>query len=238
MNLSNIKVGEIVRRIPGAQEVFYKYNIDFCCNGWKTLKDVCTEQNIDIEKVMSEIENSEIKKQEQEINPDNLELDELIDFIYENYHLYIEEKHPIISGLFEKVIKAHGNKAPYLQESFRIYNQLISELAPHLKKEELILFPAIKNLVKQYKTPGTKTQLPSVRMPITIMEQEHDASGVLLKLLKQTMNNFIPPEWACPTMRKLFDELNAFERNILEHIHIENHILFPKALKMENSINQ
>ncbi len=165
------------------------------------------------------------------------ELDVLIDYIIEVHHSYVIESLPVLSQYAQKVAKVHGESHKVLLEINTLVHEIIEELSVHLKKEEQVLFPYIKQLVAA-KAKGKEVGTPhfqTVSNPISMMENDHEKVGAVFKHIAQLTNNYTPPEWACNTFKALYAMLEEFEQDLHQHIHLENNILHPKALALENN---
>ena len=173
-------------------------------------------------------------------NYDSWKLDFLVDHIENIHHSYVTESTPLVLQYAAKVAKVHGHHYKEVIEINGLFIEVSQELAAHMKKEELILFPFIKQLVKADKE-GVKANQPhfgTVNNPIAMMEEEHENAGDILKEIKQLSNNYTPPEGACNTFKALYAKLEEFEQDLHQHIHLENNILFPKAIILEKKNNQ
>ena len=227
-------VAEVVTNNIKTADVFKRHGIDFCCGGGITIKKACAKNNIsyeELEKELLEINNSTSKT----YNYDSWKLDFLADHIVNIHHAYVEESMPLLLQYAERVAKVHGHHYTEVVEIYRLFNIVAQELAAHMKKEELILFPFIKQLVKSDKE-GVKVKTPhfgTVNNPIAMMEIEHENAGDILKEIKQLSNDYTPPESACNTFKALYAKLDEFEQDLHQHIHLENNILFPKAIALE-----
>ncbi|MCI2228112.1 iron-sulfur cluster repair di-iron protein [Polaribacter sp. MSW13] len=240
MNLTEDNtVAEIVIKNIKTADVFKKYGIDFCCGGGITLKKACDKKNISLEKLEKELVNIH-NSTSKSYNYDSWKLDFLADHIEQIHHAYVAENTPILLQYAEKVAKVHGHHYVEVIKINKLFKAVAQELAAHMKKEELILFPFIKRLVKADRE-GVKVKMPhfgSVNNPITMMEEEHESAGNILKEIKQLSNNYTPPDGACNTFKALYAKLDEFEQDLHEHIHLENNILFPKAIILEQINNQ
>jgi regulator of cell morphogenesis and NO signaling len=230
-------VGQIAAKDIRKAEVFKKYGIDFCCGGKKSLKQVCEEKGLDIAAVESALEslNETAKVSE---NYDRWNPDFLADYIFNKHHQYYYDEAPIIGELLTKVVDHHGERFPELEEVYRLYVTLVQELNSHFAKEEKVLFPFIKALV-QAKQTGNTQQLQkqfSLSGPIQMMEADHDAAGEILAELSEVTNNYTAPEGACNSFQFLYKKLKELEDDLHQHIHLENNILFPKALTLEKEL--
>lgn len=239
----NTAAGETVGELAAADirkaEVFKKYGIDFCCGGKKSLKQACQEANVDVAVVEAELANAT----QQEAKGANLEFnrweaDFLVDYIYNQHHVYYYEEGPMIGDLAEKVAGHHGAYVPALVNVYMLYRQLQQELSTHFMKEEKVLFPFIKALVAAKRT-GDRSLLeaqPSISQPVQMMESDHEDAGEILFEIRALTNNYTAPEGSCNSVRLLFHKLAALEADLHQHIHLENNILFPKALKLEKEL--
>jgi len=165
-------------------------------------------------------------------------LDELIDYIYEKHHRYLYENGPITAQFVDKVARVHGQRHSETMEIAKIFSELLFELNHHMMKEEKILFPYVKKLVAIDKGQSTEPQTrPFINHPIRVMQMEHDNAGKMLKKLSQLTSNYTPPEDACNTYRASFANMKELEDDIHFHIHLENNILFPKAIELESKLS-
>ena len=228
-------VGELAASDIRKAEVFRKFGLDFCCGGNKTLAEACQEQGIsamEVESAMSELENTEAPAS-QDFN--NWELDFLADYIVNTHHRYVNDTLPILNEISAKVASVHGVAHPEVVEIANLFKGVENELLSHMPKEEQILFPYIKEMV----TAKRDTQAPppaafgSIENPIRMMEAEHTSTGDNMKKIRELSGNFVPPEDACASYTYLYNKLEEFEKDLHQHIHLENNILFPKSIKLE-----
>lgn len=240
MNITeNNTVAEVVTHNIKTADVFKKHGIDFCCGGGITIKKACDKNNVsfsELERELSNINNHITKG----YNYDSWKLDFLVDHIENIHHTYVAENTPLVLQYAAKVAKVHGHHYTEVVEINRLFIEVAKELAAHMKKEELILFPFIKQLVKA-DNEGLKVNTPhfgTVNNPITMMEEEHENAGDILKEISKLSNNYTPPEGACNTFKALYAKLEEFEQDLHQHIHLENNILFPKAILLEKKNNQ
>ncbi|AFN74341.1 iron-sulfur cluster repair di-iron protein [Melioribacter roseus P3M-2] len=231
-------VGEIVKANIKAAELFEKYSIDFCCGGGKSLKEALDEKKIDRNSFLEELQNLINRKTIQEENFNDFDLDTLCDFIVDKHHGYIRSSVPEIKNLMQKVVNAHGGKYEFLEIIDNLFSELSKELNSHILKEERVLFPLIRYLVntqrlgEKPKTRGYGT----VKSPVSQMIREHDNAGIMIKNIAAATNSYSLPEDACATFSLLYEKLKEFENDLHLHIHLENNILFPKAIELENSL--
>ena len=218
-------------------EIFRKFGIDFCCGGKVSVAEACDKNDLSFHEVLEELQ-SIPQLPHNTINYDDLKLDTLIDHIVSTHHTYVRESLPMLDEFSTKVARVHGESHPEVVEIFQNYRNVSDELKSHMMKEENILFPYIKEIAAAQDTSSNLPLCPfgNVSNPIRMMEQEHESAGGSLYEIKRLSNNYTPPENACNTYRVLYAKLQEFENNLHEHIHLENNILFPKAIEMENKL--
>ncbi len=224
-------VGEIAAKDIRKAEVFKKLGIDFCCGGKQTLKEAIHQAGLTEEQVQEALNRSETVAAGQVAHDfDAWDLGFLADYIYNVHHKYIRENGPIIEQLAEKVASRHGMAHPELIALANGLKGLMNELYSHVQKEERVLFPAIKVLESNEANP----QMPvGIKGPVQVMEAEHGSAGEELKTLRKLTRDYELPADACNSYTYLFEKVKEFENDLFQHIHLENNILFPKALKLE-----
>ncbi|MFN8335398.1 MAG: iron-sulfur cluster repair di-iron protein [Cyclobacteriaceae bacterium] len=240
MNTYNtLTLGAIVSDNYKAASIFEKHGIDFCCQGNRNFSDACKEAGLDAEKIAKEIDELTVEPNTA-VNFKHWPLDVLADHIFKNHHQYIEQVTPTIKNLLLKICNVHGSRHPELLEIQEIFNTTTGELAVHMKKEELILFPFIKKLfyAKEKGVPTDSTLFRSVASPIQKMNEDHLDEGAQLAKMAELSNNFTPPEDACITYQTTYKLLKEYEKDMHLHIHLENNILFPRALEIERELVQ
>ena len=219
-------------------KIFESYKIDFCCNGNKILKDVVEAKNLDSEKITTELISVKSQSNNGSLDFKSLPLDLLADYIEKKHHRYIEERTPDLKQYLAKLCAVHGENHPELFEINEQFNQSAGELAMHMKKEELILFPYIRKMMaaKQKKEKVNPPQFGSVENPIQAMMSEHDVEGERFKKIAHLTNNYTTPDDGCNTYRLTYSLLKEFQEDLHLHIHLENNILFPGAIEMEKKM--
>mgnify|MGYP001419951713 CR=1 FL=1 len=235
--LETKKVAELVAENIKTAHIFKKYGIDFCCGGGISIQKACEKANINFEELERDLLNVD-QNRDRATNYNSWKLDFLTDHIINVHHSYVEENIPLLIQYAAKVAKVHGERHPELLEIQNLFTLVATELSGHLRKEELILFPFIKKLV-QAKIEGAglpKAQFGTVDNPIKMMEAEHEEAGEILRKIAKLSNNYTPPEGACNTYRAFFAKLDEFEQDLHQHVHLENNILFPKALQLEKEL--
>jgi regulator of cell morphogenesis and NO signaling len=233
--LGNKTLAQIVTGNHKAAGLFEKYHLDFCCKGKRSLQQACVEQNLSMEQVLTDLSalNSNRKNTSNQYF-DKITLTELADYIVSTHHEYVKSEMPKISVYLHKVASKHGHHHPELLKISELFADIQEEMITHMQKEELILFPRIKELERiVMQQPGQLKLNESYLMaPITIMQQEHDHAGNILEKIRLLSNNFTPPNDACTTYRLGFTSLHAFETDLHQHVHLENNILFPRAINL------
>lgn len=228
-------VGELAAAQPASIRVFQRYGIDFCCGGKKPLRDVCSEQNVPFEEIATAIAGAELPRDDRDWS--TASLTELADHIVRRYHDTLRAELPRLQAMANKVNDVHGAKLPGVFPALRdSLDALAADLQSHMGKEEMILFPAVKELEAarhENRAPRTRFPLGALRMPISVMEQEHEHAGELLATLRRLSSEYQAPEWACNTFRGLYSGLSDLERDMHVHIHLENNILFPRTSELE-----
>ncbi len=231
-------VGEIVSKDYRKAEVFKKYGIDFCCGGKRTLSQVCKSKNVDLNALKKDL--LAIDKQpsmpSQDFNSWNLDF--LCDYVVNTHHKYVVKAMPLIFEYTQKVERAHGDTQPEVVEIANIFIKVMEEFNLHMMKEEKVLFPYIKELAiaKENEKPIHLPHFGSIQNPIEMMELEHDHVGELMSSIRTLSNNYTAPAGACTTYKLAYAKLQEFENDLYQHIHIENNILFPRAIELENEI--
>lgn len=230
-------VADVVTENIKAAHVFKKYGIDFCCGGGVSIKKACEKAKVDPEALTSELLNLQ-NVQDRATNYNSWQLDFLADHIVNVHHSYVEESSPLLLQYAKRVNHVHGHHYTELAEIEKLVIEVVQEMAAHQRKEELILFPFIKRLVRAEKENGEKPEshFGSVENPIKMMEADHDEAGEIMRKISVLSNGYIPPQGACNTYRAFYSKLEEFEEDLHHHIHLENNILFPKALKLEQSL--
>jgi regulator of cell morphogenesis and NO signaling len=230
-------IGQIVASDYRTAAVFKKHGIDFCCNGDRTLEQACNQQNLNVTQVMEEIRQA-CSSNTSSMDYNSWPLDLLTDYIEKTHHRYVESKSIELKSYLSKIVQVHGAKHPELLRIQTIFNESAGDLAMHMKREELVLFPFIRKMIKsqQQQAPIEPIHFGTVENPIAMMKHDHDLEGERFREIAKLSNNYTPPEDACNTYRVTFALLKEFEEDLHKHIHLENNILFPKAIEMEKEM--
>ena len=239
MNIQeNQIIGELVAKDYRTASVFKKYGIDFCCQGNRTIDEACQKKNIDSKSVVNDLDAIIQAQGENTTDYKSWPLDLLADYIEKKHHRYVVEKTAEILPYLDKICRVHGERHPELFEINEHFNKTAGELAMHMKKEELILFPFVRKLA-QAKQEGSNVVAPpfgTVQNPIEAMMQEHTNEGDRFRKIEELSNNYTPPQDACNTYGVTLGLLKEFEQDLHLHIHLENNILFPKAIELEQHL--
>jgi regulator of cell morphogenesis and NO signaling len=222
---------------PQTIPVFEKLGIDFCCGGNRPLEEACAGANLDVIAVQKALEKALVEP----VRPSDRELragslSELISHIITTHHVYLRTHIPEIEKLIGKVHEKHGANHPELAQIHAVFHGLGQELMMHMMKEENILFPYIERMDEAVEQGGPIVPPPfgSVANPVRMMEHEHDEAGIALKSLRETSKGYTPPPDACVSFQALYTALENFEKDLHQHIHLENNLLFPRAVEMEH----
>jgi regulator of cell morphogenesis and NO signaling len=229
-------IGELVAKDFRKAEIFKKFNLDFCCGGKKTIAQACNDKKVDIMEIENELNKIDSQDAQTIHKFDEWELDFLVDYILNTHHKYVKNAIPVLLDYTSKVAKVHGQEHPEVITIANKFYEAADELNGHMCKEEQILFPYIKQLVsaKSNKSSIPGSVFETIKNPINMMEHEHDVVGDIFKTIRELSNNYTPPEDGCTTYKVSFLKLKEFEEDLHQHIHLENNILFPKSIKLEN----
>jgi regulator of cell morphogenesis and NO signaling len=232
---SEKQIGQFVADDFRTAAVFSNYGIDFCCKGDRTIEEVCEKKGIKINTLLEDLHAVLNSKTDQSIDYKSWPLDLLAEYIEKKHHRYVEEKIPVLLQFLNKLCSVHGERHPELFKINEEFTACANALTSHMKKEELILFPFVKRMVKA-KSDNIAIKSPqfgTVENPIAIMMQEHDIEGERFRRIAELTNNYNPPADGCNTYQATFAMLDEFEKDLHLHIHLENNILFPEAVKLE-----
>jgi regulator of cell morphogenesis and NO signaling len=232
-------VREFALENPTATRVFEKLGIDYCCGGNRSLQEACRVANLDIHQVVDSLDNAEraahpvTRSREWQLES----LADLIEHIKNTHHKYTREELARLGPLLDKVCSAHGEKHPELLHIREIFQGLAQELSTHLMKEEMVLFPYIAKMEESTmeNKPAVQAPFGTVQNPVSMMEHEHDSAGSALRAMRDRSSGYSAPTGACVSFQTLYQALDAFEADLHQHIHLENNILFPRAIAMEKA---
>lgn len=231
-------IGDLVSKDFRKAEVFKKFGLDFCCGGKKTLTKACKEKGLDVVQIEKELKAIDEISSKSSQDYNTWDLDFLADYILNTHHKYVIQAIPVIQEYTQKVAKVHGERHPEAIEIANNFVKVADELLRHMVKEENVLFPYIKKLAAAQKN-GTMVEPPhfgSIANPINMMEAEHEEVGNVMEKINTLSYGYTPPADACTTFRLSYAKLKEFEDDLHQHIHLENNILFPKAIALENDL--
>ncbi|MBI3141626.1 MAG: iron-sulfur cluster repair di-iron protein [Bacteroidetes bacterium] len=231
-DLANTKVSKIVAKNFKTAKVFSAYGIDFCCNGGIPLSDACAQKSVNLQEVVAQLEVA--LAQPQSVDYQAMDMSALADHIVSVHHGYVNQTMPILRAYLDKLARVHGERHPELHQIRDLFEETVGNLTMHMKKEELILFPYIQAMCRALENG---TELPSshfghINNPIHMMQDEHEVEGARLREIAAITNNYTCPPDGCQTYRVAFAVLDEFEKDLHTHIHLENNILFPRALEL------
>lgn len=238
-NLVNEKIGDIVAKNFHAAAVFSKYGLDFCCGGGKSVQEAATKKSVDVEKLTAELKAVLSEPNETHIDYASWPADLLASYIEKTHHRYVREKAPVILAYLNKLCQVHGGRHPELLEVNKLFQECAKELGQHLVKEEKILFPYIVQMINSEidHTQLAAAPFGSIENPIHMMEHEHDAEGERFEKIAKLTDNYAVPADGCSTYRVTYEMLKEFEDDLHKHIHLENNILFPKSIALQQALN-
>jgi regulator of cell morphogenesis and NO signaling len=225
-------LAQIVNEDHRAATVFEKYHLDFCCKGKRSLQQACEEIKLSADELIAELTHTaEPGSYSVQLNYNLLSLAQLVDYIVATHHNYVKQEMPQIQSYLDRVASKHGDRHPEMRKVAEIFAAVKQEMEEHMEKEEKILFPRIKEAEMESGDPGEpRLNVSYLQAPIFMMEEEHDHAGAALTEIRELTNNYDPPADACTTYRLCYAALQAFETDLHRHVHLENSILFPKAI--------
>lgn len=213
----NATIGSLVAKSPEYASVFEKLGIDYCCKGHKQLKEVCEEKNLDIHEVIDRLK--QIQTSTATRDWDQMSTSEIATHIIDTYHTHLRDELPRISYLINKVHTKHGHRYPYIAQLQTVFEEMKDSLLEHIDEEEKTVFPLI---IKQ----ASGQELSQC---LSTLDEDHLQTGQALEKIQALTNGYTPPEDACMTHMVMVNSLKLLELNLHEHIHMENHILFPRV---------
>ena len=230
----NQTVKELAVQVPGAARVFEHFGIDYCCGGNVPLEQACGKAGLRLEEVLSSLDNAP-RDAATAVDWSEAPLAALAQHIVVKHHAFTRAETTRLEGLFAKVHAAHGAKHPELAGMQATFSSMADELRMHMMKEENILFPYLAAMERAVieKKPLPRAMFGSVENPVRNMMKEHDDAGEALRTVRESSHGYAAPDDACTTYRELYRSLQEFEADMHEHVHLENNILFPRALEME-----
>jgi regulator of cell morphogenesis and NO signaling len=224
---------------PEATRVFERVGIDYCCGGGKSLEEACAAANLSVDELIDSLElaEEEARAKQKDRNWQREPLADLVAHINGTHHKYTRAEIARLGPLFDKVVSVHGKNHPELQHVRAAFRELAQELTMHMMKEEAVLFPYIVRMEESViQREPVLPPFGSVRNPVSMMMHEHDSAGEVLRTMRQASAGYTAPGDACISYQTLYKALGDFEKDLHQHIHLENNILFPRAIDMERSL--
>jgi regulator of cell morphogenesis and NO signaling len=237
MATTNQTVRDIASENPGAVRVFEKYGIEYCCGGKVPLAEACAAKGLNFDDVLASLKSAAIPAAPGEKDWAGESLTSLAAHIVDTHHAYVSREVPRLNELAAKVVSRHGDTRQELAEIQAKLAELGEELIEHQGKEEVVLFPYIGKFERHAAGSGAKPRncFGSIVNPIAMMTRDHDFAGNLMGEIRKLSQDYAPPDGACPTFRAFYAGLHEFEEDLHQHIHLENDILFPRAVALEAS---
>lgn len=241
MTTATQSIREIVSTQPSAAAVLERFAIDLCSQADAPLDAACTELQLSIDQVLEKL--SDAARNEQGATPEDLSeftQSRLIQHIVRVHHQCVRQELPRLVEMTRKLAGNRADCAPELKSVERLLHELRADLFNHIQKEEMVLFPFIAQMEEELLQDGAPAHacFRTVAQPISMMMQEHDTAGLMMAELRRLTQEFVPPQWACATHAAFFAGLRAFEADLAQHVHLENDVLFPTAIRMEAELNQ
>ena len=229
--LATTPLADIVRSDIRASAVLDRYHLDYCCGGAMTLAQSCQQRGVDVDRVLGDLD--ALNASEPDTPADDPVA--LMSHIISRHHSYVRESVPRIQYHLTKVVAAHGARHPELISVESEFSTVAGELTQHLVKEEVVLFPYIVSLCEAVREQGPvpPDMFGTIQNPIRMMEIEHDEAGRRMTTIREMTHNYAVPADACHTYRLVLGELDAFEKDLVRHVALEDHVLFPKAVRLE-----
>jgi regulator of cell morphogenesis and NO signaling len=230
-------VGAVVAEDYRTAGVFERAGIDFCCKGNRTIESACEQKHVPADELISQLQQAVNTTGDSKVDYASWPLDQLALHIENKHHRYVTVQIPVIQAFLDKIVRVHGGHHPELAQIKENFDECAGELAMHMKKEELMLFPFIGKMVreKQAGSKSVKAPFGTVENPIRMMMHEHDSEGERFRRIKELSNQYTPPADGCATYKAAFATLQAFEEDLHLHIHLENNILFPRSIELQQS---
>lgn len=231
-------IGDLVAKDYRYATVFQNNKIDFCCQGNRTIEEACASKRKDIDKLLAQLTDVATFNDSAATDFNSWPLDLLADYIQKKHHRYVESRITEIKPMLAKIVEVHGAMQPELVEVEKLFLESAGELTAHMKKEEFILFPFVKKLVhaSEEKTELTPGQFGTVASPVAMMMDDHAVEGERFRKIAELSDDYTPPKGACTTYKVTYSLMKEFEQDLHLHIHLENNILFPKAVELEKTL--
>lgn len=231
-------VGEIAAENPWSVRVFESLGIDYCCGGKRVLNDACARAGVEAWQVLQLLADTQKAASAKNTRRwDEMPLRNLTSHIVRKHHGYVRQEIPRLEAMGAKISAKHGARHPEVIQIAELFSAVAQELTTHMMKEEQMLFPFIEEMeiAIEQRAAIPSACFDSVERPIANMIADHEDAGAILSSMRELSSGYAPPDGACPTFRAFYQGISDFERDLHEHIHLENNILFPRAVVMENT---
>ena len=241
MPTSTQSISEIVSTQPSAAKIFQRFDIDLCSQAEKSLDGACAELQLSVDQVLEKLADAETQELGgPPVDPASLSIGRLIQQIVRVHHQYVRQELPRLAEMAQKLAAKRSDRAPELKNVEALLEELRADMFAHIQKEEQVLFPFIAEMDQDSTVayPPAHACFRSVAQPISMMMQEHESADHIVVEIHRLTHGFEPPAWACATHIALFAGLRAFEIDLKQHVHLENDVLFPRAIEMEAVLNQ
>ena len=235
---SGMTVRDLVIQMPQATRIFSKFKIDYCCGGNRPLIEACATAGVNLQEIERMLAQTNGAKEDDVVDFNQMRLPSLIDHIIARHHICTRNEMVRLTALLAKVVSVHGDNHPELRQVSSLFERLCADLTPHMFKEEQILFPYIVKLehavVHKWGVPFARFR--KVNYPVGMMTVEHETAGQILREIRKATSDYLVPADVCISYQTLYQALEAFEHDLHQHIHLENNILFPRAIELEEMI--
>lgn len=241
MTAATQSIRKIVTTQPSAAAILQRFDIDLCSQADASLRQACAELQLSVDQVLEKLSDAAMNEHGAPLaNPAALSQSRLIQHIVRTHHQCVRQEVPRLAEMAHKLAGKRGDRAPELKNVETLLEELRVDLLNHIQKEEMILFPFLAQMEDEllHAVAPAHACFPTVAQPIRMMMLEHDAIDRIMEELRRLTHGFAPPDWACGTHAALFTGLRAFEVDFEQHIHLENDVLFPRAVEMEAALNQ
>ncbi len=238
VSLPHRSLADIVTADIRTAAVFDRLGLDYCCHGHNALEDAAAERGLPIATVLADLQALGPLSAQDHAAAEWTDLDALTGHIVSRHHGYVRQASPVIAAWLDKLVERHGNRHPELNDIRAAFTLLADDMAVHMVKEENILFPFIDGLAAASRAGGRLPSGPfgTILNPIRMMEEDHRQAGDQLAQLRALTNHYTPPADGCTTYRLCYEELAKFEADLHRHVHLENNVLFPRAVELEEGL--
>ena len=240
MAISTQSIREIVTAQSSAAVVLQRFDIDLCSRANSSLDQVCSELQLSVDQILQKLEEAANGDGAAPVNFESYSLSRLIQHIVRTHHQYVRRELPRLAQMAHKVAGKHGERAPELIAVEKMLDQLRAEMFAHLQKEEQVLFPFISQMDQDPIAACSTSRgcFRTVALPVSMMIAEHESAEDLVAEMRDLTREFTPPDWACPTNIALHAGLREFAADLRQHVHLENDLLFPRAVELEAELNR